>query len=97
MSLWLKMVGYHQDGETLGKRSYGFIGAENASAAAGPVPTSSFKLGRWSSCPFDIFRAKYSKANLMLSPITDVAPTILDLAQISNPEIPPAGPMTGKI
>jgi arylsulfatase A-like enzyme len=87
-SQWLWWEGYRRDIETLGEKgSYAFIGPEFASAAASPG--SFFKLYAGEGgirVPFIVAGAGVPSAGHVpqFSFITDIAPTILDLAGVSQ-------------
>ena len=96
--MWMKWVGYHRDQSRLGGPGYyGFIGPEMASAAAGPSSFFKFYAGEGGlRVPLIISGATIPKAQKRsaFSFVTDVAPTILALADI--PEKSLLVPMTGK-
>lgn len=88
-SLWMSQNGYHTDPERLGERGYmGAIGPEWASAAA--VPGSLFKMYAsegGTRVPLIISGAGIGAAtgfNPALNFVTDVAPTIADLAGLAS-------------
>jgi len=92
MNLWLKSVGYHRNYENLGEiDSWNFIGPQFASAAAGPSSYFKFYAGEGGvRVPLIISGAhlpKSQKKNAM-SFVTDVTPTIMDIAGIDtqNPD-----------
>ena len=86
MGLWLKLVGYNRDYETLGeKKSWNFIGPEFASAAASPNSFFKFHAGEGGlRVPLIISGANIPKGQKKdaFSFVTDVTPTILDLANV---------------
>ena len=86
MGLWLKLVGYSRDYETLGeKKSWNFIGPEFASAAASPNSFFKFYAGEGGlRVPLIISGANIPKGQKKdaFSFVTDVTPTILDLANV---------------
>jgi arylsulfatase A-like enzyme len=86
MGLWLKLVGYNRDYETLGeKKSWNFIGPEFASAAASPNSFFKFYAGEGGlRVPLIISGANIPKGQKKdaFSFVTDVTPTILDLANV---------------
>lgn len=96
--LWMKWVGYHRDQSRLGGPGYyGYIGPEFASAAAGPSAFFKFYAGEGGlRVPLIISGANLPKTQkrAAFSFVTDIAPTILALADIQ--ENPLAVPMTGK-
>lgn len=99
MKVWLKMVGYHQDYERLGEKgSYNYIGPEFASAASGPSAFFKFYGGEGGLRVPLIFSGPAIPVQSIpaFSMVTDVTPTILSIAGIDQPTLPPAGPMTGK-
>ena len=100
MQMWMDYVGYHRDYERLGERgSYNFIGPEFASAAAGPSSYFKFYAGEGGLRVPLIFSGPGipdSSSQTAFSFITDIAPSILSLAGIQEPELAPAGPMTGR-
>lgn len=100
MKVWLNLVGYHRDYDRLGEKgSYVYIGPEFASAAASPSAYFKFYGGEGglrvplifsgSGIPIDQSRSAFSI-------VTDIAPTMLSIAGVSDPEEAPAGPMTGR-
>jgi len=96
--LWMKWVGYHRDQNRLGEPGYyGFIGPQMASAAAGPSSFFKFYAGEGGLRVPLIISGKgipRSQKRSAFSFVTDVTPTILELAGI--PEKPTLVPMTGK-
>jgi len=100
MKLWLKSVGYHQDYERLGERgSFNYIGPEFASAAAGPSAYFKFYAGEGGLRVPLIFSGPNIPSTQSIpafSMVTDVTPTILSIAGITQSAEAPAGPMTGK-
>lgn len=84
---WLRWVGYARDYETLGEKgSYAFIGPEFASAAASPGAFFKFHAGEGGLRVPLIFAGRgVSRAGATgaFSYITDIAPTILDLAGVA--------------
>lgn len=100
MQLWLNYVGYHRDYERLGEKgSYNYIGPEFASACAGPSSFFKFYAGEGGvRVPLIISGAGIPEGatESAFCRVTDVTPTILSLAGIDDPKIPPAGPMTGR-
>ncbi|MEM6806081.1 MAG: sulfatase-like hydrolase/transferase [Bacteroidota bacterium] len=100
MQMWMDIVGYHRDYERLGEKgSYNFIGPEFASAAASPSAYFKFYAGEGGLRVPLIFSGPGipdSSSRNAFSFITDIAPTILELAG-NKAFIPaPAGPMTGR-
>lgn len=95
---WMNRVGYHRDQTRLGEPGYyGFIGPEFASAAAGPLAFFKFNAGEGGlRVPLIISGDNIPKGEkrIAFSYVTDIAPTILDIAGIS--ERPSIVPMTGK-
>jgi len=101
MELWLKYIGnYHQDYERLGEKgSFNFIGPEFASAAASPSAYFKFYAGEGGLRVPLIFSGPgipEATSRDGFSWITDVTPTIMDLAGINQPVVNEAGPMTGR-
>jgi arylsulfatase/uncharacterized sulfatase len=100
MRLWMKWVGYHRDYERLGERgSYGYIGPEWASAAASPLSFFKFYAGEGGLRVPLIFSGKgipVDAKRSAFSMVTDITPTILSIAGITEIKDPPAGPMTGR-
>lgn len=100
MKMWLKFVDYDQSYERLGEKgSFNYIGPEFASAAASPSSFFKFYAGEGGlRVPLIFSGAKIPKNNSIgaFSMITDITPTILSLAGIQQPELAPAGTMTGK-
>ena len=96
--MWMRWVGYHRDQTRLGGPGYyGFIGPEMASAAAGPSSFFKFYAGEGGlRVPLIIAGNGIPKAQkrTAFSFVTDVTPTILELAGI--PEKQTLVPMTGK-
>lgn len=96
--MWMKWVGYHRDQNRLGGPGYyGFIGPEFASAAAGPSAFFKFYAGEGGlRVPLIISGANLPAAQkrAAFSFVTDVAPTILDLAHVPAPAL--TVPMSGK-
>ena len=99
MDLWLKYVGYHTDYETLGEKgSWNFIGPEFASAAASPNSFFKFYAGEGGlRVPLIISGANLPKGQKKnaISFVTDVTPTILDIAHIKSAP-PLSKPYSGK-
>lgn len=95
MNLWLKWVGYHTDYERLGEKgSWNFIGPEFASAAAAPSAYFKFYAGEGGlRVPLIISGVGLPKAvqQKAFSVVTDITPTILDLAKIETND-----PFTGR-
>ena len=98
IDMWMKWVGYHRDQNCLGGPGYyGFIGPEMASAAAGPSAFFKFYAGEGGlRVPLIISGANLPKAQkrTAFSFVTDVVPTILELAGIKKEST--QLPMTGK-
>lgn len=96
--MWMKWVGYHRDQNRLGEPGYyGFIGPEMASAAAGPSSFFKFYAGEGGlRVPLIISGGAIPKAQkrTAFSFVTDIAPTILALANIPKKSL--LVPMTGK-
>lgn len=87
METWMKSVGYHTDYDQLGERgSFACIGPQFASAAAGPGAFFKFYAGEGGlRVPFIISGKSIPQGQKKaFSFITDVTPTILDLAQIDS-------------
>ena len=86
MDLWLKLVGYNRDYETLGeKKSWNFIGPEFASAAASPNSFFKFYAGEGGlRVPLIISGGNLPKRQKKdaISFVTDITPTILDIANV---------------
>ena len=95
---WMWYNENHRDQNRLGEKGYfGFIGPQFASAAAGPNSFFKFYAGEGGLRVPLIFSGKNipqgkSKA---FSFITDIAPTILDVAEIDYDEKSSINPMTG--
>lgn len=100
MGLWLKWAGYHRDYDKLGeKASWNFIGPEFASAAAGPSSYFKFYTGEGGlRVPLIIAGAQLPSGQLKkaFSFVTDITPTILDLAGIEPTNEKMEMPMTGR-
>lgn len=101
MELWLKYIAkYNTDFETLGEKgSFNFIGPEFASAAASPSAYFKFYAGEGGLRVPLIFSGPgipQATSRSAFSWITDVTPTILDLAGIDSPKVNEAGPMNGR-
>lgn len=100
MNAWLKSVGYSRDYETLGEKgSFAFIGPSFASAAASPSAFFKFHAGEGGlrvpliiSGPGVPSGAKPDAFSF----ITDLAPSILDLAGLPAPNEASIEPFTGK-
>jgi arylsulfatase/uncharacterized sulfatase len=88
MELWLKLVGYNRDYETLGeKKSWNYIGPEFASAAASPNSFFKFYAGEGGlRVPLIISGGNIPKGQKKdaISFVTDITPTILDIANIKG-------------
>jgi arylsulfatase A-like enzyme len=102
-SQWLWWEGYSRDVETLGEKgTYAFIGPEFASAAASPGAFFKLYAGEGGiRVPFIVAGAGIPAAGKVadFSFITDIAPTILDLAnveQVSAFDGRAVKPMTGR-
>tara|TARA_B110000091_G_scaffold209713_1_gene251331 strand:- start:4452 stop:6080 length:1629 start_codon:yes stop_codon:yes gene_type:complete len=99
MGLWLKYAGYNTDYETLGEKdSWNFIGPGFASAAASPNSFFKFYAGEGGlRVPLIISGAHLPKGQKKhaISFVTDVTPTILELANIKTAP-PLTKPYTGK-
>lgn len=100
MNAWLESVGYSRDYETLGEKgSYAFIGPAFASAAAGPSAYFKFHAGQGGlrvplivsgpGVPNGVRKDAFSF-------ITDITPSILEMAGIAPPDDPAMEPMSGK-
>ena len=100
MNLWLKSVGYHRDFDKLGERgSWNFIGPEFASAAAGPSAFFKFHAGEGGIRVPLIFSGKNIPARQSKKPfsmVTDIVPTILDIANVSKTDTEQDPQFTGK-
>lgn len=102
-SQWLWWEGYSRDIETLGEKgTYAFIGPEFASAAASPGAFFKLYAGEGGiRVPFIVSGRGIPTAGLVpdFSFVTDIAPTILDLASVSPVEEfegRPVKPMMGR-
>jgi len=88
MNLWLSSVGYHREYENLGEKgSWNFIGPQFASAAAGPSSYFKFYAGEGGlRVPLIISGGNLPKGQKKdaFSFVTDVTPTILDIAGITT-------------
>jgi arylsulfatase A-like enzyme len=88
-SLWLRAVGYRRDLETLGERgSYAFIGPEFANAAAAPGALFKFYAGEGGlRVPLIVAGPGIERRGIVqaFSYITDITPTLLDLAGVAHP------------
>lgn len=102
---WWLDWNYHRDIERLGsKGSYSIIGPSWASAAASPLSTYKFYSGEGGiRVPFIISGVpamQRDRIHSSFSHINDVAPTLLDLAQVARPngtyQGRPVEPMTGR-
>lgn len=87
--LWLKTQ-YSQDTSTLGaKGTYGITGPGWASASASPLATYKFYAGEGGiRTPLFIAggrRTRSQQISSALTHVTDIAPTLLDLAQVESP------------
>lgn len=100
LQFWFDLMGYHRDYETLGEKgSYVAIGSGGASAVAGPNHLFKFHAGDGGlrvplilSGPGIPVAENVNEFTLM----ADIAPTLLDLANVTD--MPPAGtkPFTGR-
>ena len=92
MNLWMTSAGYHREYESLGQKgSWNFIGPQFASAAAGPNSYFKFYAGEGGvRVPLIVsgVNLPQGQKKAALSFVTDVTPTILDIAGIStdNPD-----------
>ncbi len=88
MNLWLKSAGYHREYESLGEKgSWNFIGPQFASAAAGPSSYFKFYAGEGGlRVPLIISGDNLPKGQkkAAFSFVTDVTPTILDIAGVTS-------------
>ena len=88
-SIWMKRLGYNIDYETLGEKgSFGFIGPEFASAAAGPSAMFKFYAGEGGlRVPLIISGQNIPKGQKedAFSFITGIVPTVLDIVGSENP------------
>ena len=88
MNLWLSSVGYHREYESLGEKgSWNFIGPQFASAAAGPSSYFKFYAGEGGlRVPLIISGSNLPKGQKKdaFSFVTDVTPTILDIAGVTT-------------
>lgn len=100
MGLWMQSVGYHRDNERLGQKGYfGFIGPEFASAAAGPSAFFKFYAGEGGLRTPLIFSGPgipVGQKKQAFSFITDITPSILDIAGIEISPHTSDLPLTGK-
>ena len=100
MQLWMKYVGCHREYETLGEKgSMNYIGPEFASAAAGPSSFFKFYAGEGGVRVPLIFSGPGIPEGQMqnsFARVTDITPTIMSLAGVTNPKEVAAGPMTGR-
>ncbi len=90
METWMKSAGYHTDYDKLGERgSFVGIGPQFASAAAGPSAFFKFYAGEGGlRVPFIVSGKSIPQGQQKaFSFITDVTPTILDLASIDSAKI----------
>lgn len=100
MEYWMQSVGYHRDSDRLGQKGYyGFIGPEFASAAAGPSAFFKFYAGEGGLRTPLIFSGPgitVGEKKHAFSFISDITPSILDIAGIEI--LPNASeiPLTGK-
>jgi len=105
--LMMMRLGYNRDYETLGEKgSYGYIGDDFASAAAGPLSYYKFFSGEGGiRVPMIIAGPavpdnKKGSINHAMSYVKDLAPTILELANVEHPGTDYNGlaiePVTGK-
>lgn len=92
MGLWLKTVGYHTDIERLGQKgSWNFIGPQFASAAASPSSFFKFYTGEGGlRVPLIVSGKNLPKGQQKnaFSFVTDITPTILDIAGINQATLP---------
>lgn len=97
---WLEQVGYRRDVETLGEKgSYAFIGPDFARAAAAPLAYYKFHGGEGGvRVPLIVAGAGVEATGLSstFSFITDVAPTVLALAGVSDGTPDGKQPMIGR-
>lgn len=87
---WMWAEGYSQDIDTLGgKGSYGVIGPSWASAAASPLSMYKFYAGEGGiRVPLIIAGGAGVQQGLIhhgMTHVTDIVPTLLDLAQVTRP------------
>ncbi len=98
--LWLKLTGYHRDLETLGEEgSFVCIGPEWASAAASPGAYFKWQVGEGGlHVPLIVAGPGVAGARRLraLSFVSDVTPTILDLAGVDPDAGDAAVPITGR-
>ncbi len=88
MGLWMKSAGYHREYESLGQKgSWNFIGPQFASAAAGPSSYFKFYAGEGGvRVPLIVSGVNLPQGQQKnaLSFVTDVTPTILDIAGVAS-------------
>ena len=98
MGLWMKSVGYTRDYETLGEKgSFGYIGPEFGSAAAGPSAMFKFYAGEGGLRVPLIISGKNmpeGQKEKAFSFITDIVPTILGI--VDNKGVEKDTAMTGR-
>jgi len=105
--LWMKLVGYSRDYDTLGEKgSYNYIGPSFASAAVGPLGHYKFYSGEGGlRVPLiiagpNIDKSQQGKVTDAFAYVKDLAPTILQLTDTALPGTQYKGrniePMTGK-
>jgi arylsulfatase/uncharacterized sulfatase len=98
LALWMKFNGYRQGLENIGERgSWGFIGPEWANAAASPNDLFKFYAADGGvRVPFVIAGPGIPHGHVQsFAMVTDVAPTLLDLANV-KPDESDIRPMTGR-
>ncbi len=90
MRMWMKQKGYNMDYETLGERgSYVYMGPSFASAAASPLAYYKFHTGEGGlRVPMIIAGGHIAQKGTVsnaLTFVTDITPTILEIAGVEQP------------
>lgn len=99
MKPWMLWQGYHRDANRLGEDGYyGAIGTEFASATASPFAFFKTYTGEGGlRVPFVISGKNIPKGqNNAFTMVTDITPTILEIAGVNTTNLPSEVPITGK-
>lgn len=100
LAFWMALHGYHTGLEGIGEQgSWGFIGPEWANAAASPSALYKFYASEGGlRVPLIMAGPDIPTAGVVNSRalVTDLAPTILQMADVSQDDLPGAMPMTGR-
>ncbi|MBI1261888.1 MAG: sulfatase-like hydrolase/transferase [Rhizobiales bacterium] len=100
LALWMALHGYHTGLENIGEKgSWGFIGPEWANAAASPSALYKFYASEGGlRVPLIMAGPGIPSAGVVNSRalVTDLAPTILQMADVGADDLAGAMPMTGR-